>query len=468
MKKVIAVMLIACLSLSCLGMSSFASDKKETIQDQASKYIEKWFNDNFSEHYKLSDYQSSIKDFSYDGDSIFAKVSIGATTTLKYDSVEDLPYMQGLKNKLNVSSLAEVVPSEYAGNLSKKASKELKKSVEKANSMNDKKVSSRLSVDINSDSIMTQDKAAKNIIDNIDNSISKAQANNLVRLIADKYVDAADCIGEGTLLTMELVFKATYADGKFSKVSLCDADTLEDANNFIPLAAKEMKDKGVTDINEFLYSKESQKQKTSETSLSTNQEIESMQLKQTNQTINFTPNYYYSYNRVNARNYAWEHTYPGYASSGSGVSASNYCSHGSDDGALVDRSYWNNEGSPYSVNACLNAGHCHNDCACFVSQCMVAGGLPTDNSWYYLGPSWSSCDNLLTYMTEEYSSHKYWEPSNFTSCNAGNIAFWSWGHITLVTLNDTITHRYTAHTNDTNNRTFSSSTMVGYYTINPY
>lgn len=51
----------------------------------------------------------------------------------------------------------------------------------------------------------------------------------------------------------------------------------------------------------------------------------------------------------------------------------------------------------------------------------------------------------------------------YKTCNAGNIVYWE-GHITLCTLNDTVSHRYTGHTNDRNNSKFSSADA--YYAIN--
>lgn len=74
---------------------------KESVED----YVEDWFYDNFSEHYTLSNYTSSVPVISVDGNSVSATILVGAYTTLKYNSVESLPYMMGIKESLHVSSL---------------------------------------------------------------------------------------------------------------------------------------------------------------------------------------------------------------------------------------------------------------------------------------------------------------------------------------------------------------------------
>lgn len=73
--------------------------------------------ENFSEHYILSDYSSSVSELTITGDEILATVPLGAYTTLKYTSVDSLPYMLGIKEKLNISSLAEIVPADFAQNM---------------------------------------------------------------------------------------------------------------------------------------------------------------------------------------------------------------------------------------------------------------------------------------------------------------------------------------------------------------
>lgn len=99
---------------------------------------------------------------------------------------------------------------------------------------------------------------------------------------------------------------------------------------------------------------------------------------------------------------------------------------------------------------------------------LVAGGIPTtegQNGWEFPTDgnptyAWHNTGGLKTYMT----NNGYWDNSTFAACNAGNVVYTDSGHVTLCTLNDTITRRYTAHTNDRNNKIYSSA--YEYYVIN--
>ena len=44
---------------------------------------------------------------------------------MKYNSVEELPYMEGIKDSLQINSLAEVIPVEYVTQQSAIAASEL-------------------------------------------------------------------------------------------------------------------------------------------------------------------------------------------------------------------------------------------------------------------------------------------------------------------------------------------------------
>lgn len=174
-----------------------------------------------------------------------------------------------------------------------------------------------------------------------------------------------------------------------------------------------------------------------------------------------------NYNRVAARDYAWQHTAPGYGYHQNdpdlgGYTPSTTCGHtfydknGNKTYVYVDRSFWNTTDYP----SCMALGHCHNDCACFVSQCMVAGGILPTSDWYYGSLTWVSASRLIDFIT---SNEVGGYAVTYKTCNAGNIVYWE-GHITLCTLNDTVSHRYTGHTNDRNNSKFSSADA--YYAIN--
>lgn len=161
---------------------------------------------------------------------------------------------------------------------------------------------------------------------------------------------------------------------------------------------------------------------------------------------------YSAYDRIAARDYAIRWT-------GSDVRGCNV--HTSGCTILQDSSKWNEAQYPYS------SMFLHNDCANFVSQCLKAGGIPTSSGWYRnyndFNTTWIRVKELRDYMC----NNNYWDESDFYWANAGNILYQSdGGHIMLITLNDGLTNRYTAHTNDRHDYAFVDSSKYLYYAIN--
>ena len=100
---------------------------------------------------------------------------------------------------------------------------------------------------------------------------------------------------------------------------------------------------------------------------------------------------------------------------------------------------------------------------------MHAGGSPIEaGKWQRFldgnnGWTWTYVSSLRNYMT----SKGYWDNSYFYWANAGNILYWNdSSHIALITLNDGVTNRFTAHTNDRYHYAFSDSNSYNYYAIN--
>jgi RNA polymerase sigma-70 factor (ECF subfamily) len=167
-----------------------------------------------------------------------------------------------------------------------------------------------------------------------------------------------------------------------------------------------------------------------------------------------SPAGYSSYDRIAAKGYALAWTDP--------TNVTSCYDDGTSCGFFQNRTLWNNSAYPYITNLK------HDDCADYVSQCIYAGGIPIDSTkWdrFNDGPngwSWTFVPGLKSYMTGK----GYWDTSTFAAANAGNILYWADGtHVALITLNDTVTHRFTAHTNDRYNYQFSSSSSYVYYTI---
>lgn len=456
-KKVISILLIIAMVASFGVISAVAVDDQQfdhgseselsnsEIEIAVEDYVKSWFFENFSEHYTLSGYTSSIPAISIDKENISATVLVSAFTTLKYSSVESLPYMVGIKDELNISSLAEVVPAAVVARHSEAASFELNKSSSNAIDTYSLSARERLSVNNEGESLLSMEKAVNNLEKTM--GVTSVQARNLISLVADNFVDAAECIGVPTLLTLDITFNCHYNDGELTDVTIEQQHgdyATESENEIKPLSTEELKRNAISDVARCL----------SLSSVVSEREINERALAD-------------DYDRVAARNYAWEHTAPGYGYNqsnpgGSGYTPKTTCGHvfynsdGTRRYVYVDRNYWNTEDYP----SCMANGHCHDDCACFVSQCMVAGGIKPTDTWKYCTGTWHSASKLIDFITsDEVGGYE----TTYESCNAGNIVYWA-GHITLCTLNDTVTHRYSGHTNDRNNSLFSSA--KAYYAIN--
>ncbi len=149
-------------------------------------------------------------------------------------------------------------------------------------------------------------------------------------------------------------------------------------------------------------------------------------------SINNTNEVMYTYNRLDARDYANSWT--------SNASYNGDC--------YMDSSEWNNDVYPYYDNA-----YC-NDCADYVSQAIHAGGIPIDpGHWERLkdgnDPNYSWAWTYVPHLKGYMIYHGHWTTSNFTNANAGNVIVMpNDSHTMVIVLNDTVTRKYSAHTND--------------------
>ncbi|HZK28579.1 MAG TPA: amidase domain-containing protein [Thermoclostridium sp.] len=164
---------------------------------------------------------------------------------------------------------------------------------------------------------------------------------------------------------------------------------------------------------------------------------------------------YPNYDRIAAREYVLEYS----------LNPTQCYDDGTTCGVLQDRTKWNNSVYPYHTL------FKHNDCANFVSQAMSTGGLPEGGTWFRIkyvttqswGAAWTSVSSMKAFMTD--SNRRYWDTSTFAAANAGNILLTSSSHVVMITLNDTVVHRFTAHTNDRRNYVFNNNSAYQYYTI---
>ena len=137
-------------------------------------------------------------------------------------------------------------------------------------------------------------------------------------------------------------------------------------------------------------------------------------------------NNYNSYNRIAARDYAYK--------------------------------YWSSYNPAYTSYK-GNGG----DCANFVSQCLHAGGIPTDATWKADSVSWIRASAVPSYMMNK----GYATKTSYTNATAGSFDYTSSGagHAVLVTINDGAKIAYTAHTTDRKDAAFSSTDLNGNYSF---
>lgn len=124
-----------------------------------------------------------------------------------------------------------------------------------------------------------------------------------------------------------------------------------------------------------------------------------------------------------------------------------------------------------------------NDCANYVSQCLVNGGLPTDSVWYKDSSIWKSCNALLAYLTDDPRAGKYAgtisSPYNYSFYPAGEFTtadievgdlIWtgsSFGHVMIVTgecVGNYVV--YCGHTNDRKDGKIAISELSGLVKMN--
>lgn len=382
-RKTIAIVVTLAVVM-LVGLPAIAMEDKigneEVLKTAASEYVQNWVNANYTEHYILSDYEDHIYDLEVVGDKLEVHLLVEMNTTLKYDTVEELPYMQGVKELVGVNSVENLLL----------------------------------------DTAITKNVALQKVDDIY---LTDIQKMNFVNKVKEQYEDAAACIGVATPLTVEFVLKADVVNGKLTNINLFEN------NEGILLPAEpygttaELKKTCVTKLKSYLMSEKSK-------------------------TMDFETVRAGGYDRVAAKDYANQYT----------STASGYCYCGDLKG--VDYTKWNEEDYPYKTI------FCHDDCADFVSQSLRAGGIPTtagDAGWNRDADAWKVSSKLCNYMLDK----GYAKETTFDDCVAGHFVRMTSenNHIVLCTLNDTISHRYSAHTRDKLNANLNNVSGWVYYRV---
>ncbi len=114
-------------------------------------------------------------------------------------------------------------------------------------------------------------------------------------------------------------------------------------------------------------------------------------------------------------------------------------------------------------NGYTNYASTHQDCANYISQCLYAGGIPTDNTWYAGSLAWVNVSELCNYML----NNGYWREISYLMPPVGAyMRYTNISHIVMLSSHDGVTYKYSGHTNDRMNFVLSLSSSNKYYFIN--
>ena len=205
------VLTIAMLIMSIVGSASASSlsvDMEQLTTDIAG-YVSAWVVDNYSEHYSLSHYSGEVAECEVKGSQFRAAVPVVVYTTLKYSSAESLPYMEGMKDALNIASFGDI-----ASVASADRSGEFSRILSEANPHLDTEI-----------------------------------VDDLAATLSSRYSDVEECIGTPTELFVDFVVTGHIVKGKMDKISLYVDETgaLIDASLYAPKSAEALADEGRSD-----------------------------------------------------------------------------------------------------------------------------------------------------------------------------------------------------------------------------
>ena len=411
MKKRISVLMALIMMFSCIhsvfaeSVPEISEISKITVTTAAEEYLTEWFTDELSEHYTLYNFDFTFTTSEYKNGLFDSYGYLEVDHHLRYNSLDELPFVKGVIDTLNINSMESVVDGDFV----------------ELQSVMSPSTTSRIGTA----------------------TLSPVQTQYLAQELKKQFSAVEDDLGDFNA-SYFFHISANFDGKKLSNIEI----TLEapdvgylSPEECLPETAKELYNDGANIAREYV--------------------VAAQKYDESDVLSAGTSRTYANYDRIAARDYALRYATNPTQSCKCGALSYNSSSSFPDG---VNYAAWNNTEYKYFDL------FCHNDCADFVSQAMSEGGLPEAGTWFRTknsnnqnwGAAWTNVQNLKSYMT----SRGYWTSSNYASCNAGNILLTSSNHVTMITLNNTVTHCYTAHTNDRDNATFSNSSSYAYYAIN--
>ncbi|MFE6799533.1 amidase domain-containing protein [Paenibacillus chitinolyticus] len=139
LKKMVTslVLISAFTTTSAFAQTSPAGVKDDLYQKAVQKEVENFVKKAYTPYYTINSIQLSTSDYSVKDNQLTARVNISLNKTLKAKSVDELPYVKGLKSKLNVLKLRKDASSTDAEQVVNDRMKDLQEYIGTSTDQND-------------------------------------------------------------------------------------------------------------------------------------------------------------------------------------------------------------------------------------------------------------------------------------------------------------------------------------------
>ena len=414
------VILVISLSAGILAQASSPVVNEEKLLEATEPILTA-----YKEHYVLQNVRVTNPSEAFEENgSLYVTFFLTFDATLKYDSAVDLPRVKGIAQALNIDGTLQSV-------------QEFSQELHAADVM--KVISTDVQSELQTNQAIKAFEAAeaKEAADSTSEKKEPVLSNKeKVSLVSDYVLDEVDTfvtnlqdeyIGTSSEFNIELratideqgnVLKLEY--GLFSEYS-------DDITTVIPASNESMIQAGEKQVSETV-----------------NMALEKVAQNASFSAITPASNTNFIYYRTKARDYANTYT---------SSPDRHYCSTHEDyicqDSTKYNKWYFY---------------FCCKDCANYVSQAMYAGGVPKDNIWIpnKSCAAWNSCKQLRYHFTKKTN---YWTKTTYNNCNAGGVILLidssgNPSHAMMNVLIDSVTTKYSAHTNDRDEKVYTHSGLL--------
>lgn len=391
-----------------------------------------------------------------DDGGYYVEYFLELTMQLKYDSATQLPQIRGLADSFNIDS-AKLTTQEFVDKMN--SAEVMSATVNAVSADAVELVSSLNDADVAILTTSMTDRVAvdsENSLDVLDDNVASKEL-----LVSTAIADAA--IADAVSFVQEVESQSIGVSNQFNFALRAEFDS---NGNYVGVEYG-LAEGYTSDITVIIPNAENEMFVRGEQQASDTMEyaVQKVSKALTAKTASTRANTSFTYKKVSARDYA--NRYTSNATSHTCTGCIN--GHDSSNSSIKqDKTKYN---SSYSY-------YCGVDCANFASQVMAAGGVPTSSEWKPDSAAWIGG----TSMKEYFLDNGLWTETTFENAAAGEIIQMinSKGksqHTMVVVLNDTVNRKYSAHTTDRKEYTYSSNSTftdvswcksVEYYKFDKY